>query len=192
VNVLLLCWTARFAVLLAAPLRSGLSARLAAAAACLALPITASFAAAWKAPRMAWAAPLVSTEVAPDTRAAAAWLRAHAVPGEVFTIARPDPGQRLYDDATAIVAMSGVPAWIARPAIHRTVGGLSGRVAEERLAILEQVWNAADATQALSRLRDARVDYYVVTGDQGPPWDPGCLNAAHRLPTIAIYAARQR
>lgn len=184
VTVILMCWSARWLVMLAP---RWTTARPMALAACAALPITAEYVATWKAPRMQWAGPFVTTAVSPDLIAAATWLRGAAGPGSAFAMADPDVKQILFDDAIAVVGLSGVPAWVARPGIELLAGGSAAAETRHRLQVLSAVAAAPDAATALEPLRADRVGFYIVTNRSEPSWDPTHAGAAFRDGNVAIY-----
>ncbi len=192
VVVLLLVWNARFLVLLA-PGWTGRRAatRTAALASCAMLPLTAAVVKDWKAPRMKWGATFVATPVAPEVIAAAAWLRHAAGPASAFTIDRIDDSQVLFDLPTALVGMSGVPAWLARGGIQIMAGGTHAAVARQRITILADVAAAPDRATAFAPLRAARVDFYIASGMQSLRWDPDHATAAFHSGALAIYRTSQ-
>ncbi|MDR3562636.1 MAG: hypothetical protein P4N59_14540 [Negativicutes bacterium] len=181
VVVVLLCWNARWLVLLTP---KWIEARRMALIACVALFIPGFFVAAWKAPRMYWAEPFVTSEVPRDLIAAASWLRAEAGPASAFTLARVDEKQVLKDDATVLMGLSGVPAWLARAGTQRLTGNA---VVRQRLFILANIAAAPDSATAFAQLRENGIDFYVVIGTDGPTWDPDRSVAAFRRGTVAIY-----
>jgi hypothetical protein len=184
VTVILICWSARWLVLLTP---RWITARHLALTACLALPITSAFVAGWKAPRMGWSGPFVSTTFSPHLIAAASWLRAAAGPASAFTMAALSVTPVLFDDATAVVGLSGVPAWVARPGIQVLAGGLRAAETQHRMQVLSDAANARDAATAFGALRAARVDFYIVTDDTEPRWDTTHDRAAFRDGDVAIY-----
>ena len=182
--IILLVWNARWFVLLAP---GWTRARGMALISCAVLPVTAIWITDWKAPRMAWGAPFVSASVSPDVIAAAAWLRKEAGRANVFTLSRMDENIVLFDEQMALVSLSGVPAWLARPGIHTLAGGASAAAMRLRLATLTDIAAAADKTTALAPLHSAKVDFYIVHDPAGPRWDTDRAAAAFRSGDLAIY-----
>lgn len=184
VTVILICWSARWVAMLAP---RWTSARPMALASCAALPITATSVAGWKAPRMQWAGPFITTRVSLHLIAAASWLRQAAGPASAFTMADLNPTPILFDDATAVVGLSGVPAWVARPEIEMRAGGSRAAETQRRLQVLAEAAAAPDAAAAFQTLRAARVYFYIVTNRGEPGWDPTHAEAAFRDGDVAIY-----
>ena len=155
----------------------------------LALPLLWSGARTLGAPKFPWGAQFDSWRVAQGLPQAAAFLRARARPGEIFALQGLDFGAMAsIDAATQLAALSGVPAWLARPAVHKS-GGAREKVALERHAALVDVAQQASAPVALQRLRELGVAWYVVVDGNAPRWDPGRRLAAFRSGSVAVYSA---
>jgi len=120
---------------------------------------------------------------------AARFLRAHASPGDVFAVREVDLRGEAVDPATRLLALSGVPAYIARPNMQVFRGGERERIARGRYADLARVASEASADAALKRLRELGIRWYVVLGE-GPAWDPGVRGAAFVSGRVAVYASR--
>lgn len=169
VVVFLFCWNARWLVLLAPSWTRALPMAI---AACIGLTVTTRCVATWKAPKMEWATEYVRTRVSPNLIAAAAWLRHSASPGNAFAEALADDQAVLFDDAGVVTALSGVPAWVARPGVQVLAGGSRAAETRHRLRVLARVGAAPDMVTALKPLRAAGVGFYIVTNHLEPRWDP--------------------
>jgi len=96
------------------------------------------------------------------------------------------------DAAAELGALSGMPAYIARPYIHMAHGGERQLVAQERHAALEAVARETRSSAALARLAALGVRWYVVTGERGPAWDPQRRLAVFRDRRVAVYLSSSR
>ncbi|WP_424812012.1 hypothetical protein [Roseococcus sp. YIM B11640] len=182
VTLVLQLWVARALVLLLPRLARPMPLALGALAAGL---VTWQSGAAWKAPRMEWARSFRHNEVPRPVVEAAAWMRANAGRSDAFALARPDPAAILMDEGALLAGLSGVPSYLARAGLHRM--NRPGQVAERETALAAIVAAPSEA-EAMARLHAIRVGFYVVTGGQGPDWDPDLTRANFRAEGIAIYA----
>ena len=102
------------------------------------------------------------------------------------------PGWVPTDAAVELTALSGMPAYIARPYLHLAHGGERQWVAQERQAALEAVARETQASAALARLAALGVRWYVVTGERGPIWDPERQFAVFRDRRVVVYLSTSR
>lgn len=177
-------WTAAALVL-----RFGVRWRVLLLCVALALPLLWSGARTLGAPKFPWGAQFDSWRVAPGLPQAASFLRARARPGESFAVQGLDFGAMASIDAgTQLAALSGVPAWLARPAVHKS-GGEREKVALERHAALLRVAGENELADAMARLRGLGVAWYVVADGSAPRWDSGRRLAAFVSGSVAVYSA---
>ena len=154
----------------------------------LALPLLWSGARALGAPKFAWGAQFDSWRVAQGLPQAATFLRERARPGEMFALQGLSfDSLAAIDAATQLAALSGVPAYLARPAVHKS-GGERQATALARHAALTEVAEQSSAPAALRRLRELGVAWYVVADGSGPRWDPGRRLAAFTSGGVAVYS----
>jgi hypothetical protein len=167
----------------------------------------AAFVALWpqsglwqEAPKFSWGWNYYARALTPGLVQAAAFLRREGKPGDVFAVQGLQrgwvPSSRSgwvpTDAAAELGALSGMPAYIARPYIHMAHGGERQLVAQERHAALEAVARETRSSAALARLAALGVRWYVVTGERGPAWDPQRRLAVFRDPSVAVYLSRSR
>jgi hypothetical protein len=154
----------------------------------LALPLLWGGARTLGAPKFAWGAQFDSWRVAQGLPQAAAFLRARARPGDAFAVQGLDFGAMASIDAgTQLAALSGVPAWLARPTVHKS-GGEREKTALARHAALAEVAEQSSAPAALRRLRELGVAWYVVADGSAPRWDPARSLAAFRANSVTVYS----
>jgi hypothetical protein len=121
---------------------------------------------------------------------AATYIRRSAIPGDLIAAQGLSYGWVSTDIATQLVGMTGVPAYIARPFIHFEGKGPRHEVALKRYFELKQVAAEASVPDALARLRELGVSWYVVVGKAGPLWDPARGQAAFSNGEVAVYSTR--
>src|SRR2546422_1684155 len=153
-----------------------------------------------EAPKLSWGWNYYARAVAPGLAEAAGFLRKEGKPGEQFAVAPLQrgwapierPGWVPTDAAVELSALSGMPAYIARPYLDVLQGGERRWVAEERLAELEAIERETRPRAALGRLGAKGVSWYVVTGGVGPRWDPDRQLAAFTQGKVAVYRITNR
>jgi hypothetical protein len=154
----------------------------------LALPLMWAQMHALAAPKMLWGARFVSQQVAPGLPQTAAFLRQHSRPGQIFAVDGLSMAEGVVDVAVQLGAMSGMPAYLARPAIHFT-GGEREKTALERSAALKRLAQEESPVAALERLRTLGIAWYVMRDGKAPRWDPERRRAVFASGSLAVYSA---
>jgi hypothetical protein len=154
----------------------------------LALPVLWARTPALAAPKMSWGAKLASPKLEPGLVRAAAFLRRHSRPGQVFAMQGLGRDDLVIDAAVQLSAMTGMAAYLARPAIHLS-GGTRERIALERLVALGRLKEEESPPRALERLRELGIAWYVVPDGQRPRWDPERRHAVFASGGFAVYSA---
>ena len=152
-----------------------------------ALPFLWTNAAEMARPKFYWSRQFATHTVAPDLLAAADFLRSRARAGDTFA-AWPLPLRDVGVDApTELVALTAIPAFLARLWIHQALGGPSRIAAVDRYRALGEVAHAKDPQGAVQKMRELRVRWYVVTSPGAPVWDPQRNRAIWARGAVAIY-----
>lgn len=154
----------------------------------LALPLVWAQMHALAAPKMSWGASFASQKVAQGLPRTAAFLRQHSHPGQVFAVQGLGMAETVVDVAVQLGAMTGMPAYLARPAIHLT-GGEREKTALQRSAALKRLAEEESAIAALGRLRSLGIAWYVVPDGKTPRWDPERRRAVFASGSFAVYSA---
>ena len=153
----------------------------------VALPFVWTNAAEMARPKFYWSRPFAAHAVAPDLLAAADFLRSRARPGDTLA-AWPLPTRDVGVDApTELVALTAVPAYLARFWIHEARGGATRLVAMRRHLAIGEVAQTRDRESAMQKLKDLRVRWYVVTNPGEPGWDAQRSHAIWARGAVAIY-----
>ena len=154
----------------------------------LALPLIWTNAAPMARPKFNWGRPLAAHAVPRDLLAAADILRVRARPGDTFATSGLSSGRvPVVDAPTELVALTGVPTYLARLWIHEALGGATRIAAMRRYFALGEVAQAQDRESAMQKLRDLRVRWYVVTNPGEPAWDTQRSRATWARGAVAIY-----
>lgn len=159
------------------------------AAAVLALPPVMVTAPTMIHPKFRWGQRNASTRIPPGLVEAAAYLRRHAGAGDVFAAAGLSARYETFDPSMELCSLSGVPTYLSRPYQEMAKNPNRRRVAETRLAAMQEVDGAADYGSAMQRLQALGVRWYVDAEANGPRWDPSRTRAAFKSGTIALYFA---
>jgi hypothetical protein len=162
-----------------------------AAAAAVCLAVLAGSIATARRPVMAWTSAFYGTHVAPDLMALAAVLR--TTPGGSvaarprFAVAGQPADSRNMDPAAAVVALSGVPAYLSCPGFMVSTGGAVGIEAQRRLAVIARMDAAQDLSDLRTVMRSEGITHYVVTAATDAQFDPQRRAAAFRVGSHAVY-----
>jgi len=143
-------------------------------------------------PKFSWGWNYYARALTPGVVRTAAFLRKEGKPGDEFAVQGLQPGWVPTDAATELAALSGMPAYIARPYIHMAQGGERALVAQERYGALVAVARETRAPAALARLRRLGIRWYVVADGRGPAWDPEWRFAVFRDRKVAVYLSTSR
>jgi hypothetical protein len=143
-------------------------------------------------PKFSWGWNYYARALTPGVVRTAAFLRKEGKPGDEFAVQGLQPGWVPTDVATELAALSGMPAYIARPYIHMAQGGERALVAQERYGALVAVARETRAPAALARLRRLGIRWYVVADGRGPAWDPERQFAVFRDRRVVVYLSTSR
>jgi hypothetical protein len=154
----------------------------------LALAMLWPYSGLWRElPKFEWGWGYYGRPITPGLIDAASFLRRNARPGEQFAAQGLHREWVSMDVATQLAALTGMPAYLARPYVHIAQGGARKVVALQRYAALESVETEPRAATALARLGRLGIRWYVVAGERGPAWDPERRLAAFRDRGVAVY-----
>lgn len=155
-----------------------------------ALPAVMVGAAGMAWPKPDWAQSHATHRLEPGLLEAAAFLRRQAVrPGDTFAVAGLSDELAVVDVAAQLASLSGLPAYLARPYLEMIKDAPRKAVVTARLAALREIDRQTDYAAAAAMLQHIGVRWYVVTGEQGPRWDPARRHAAFVARSVGVYAA---
>jgi hypothetical protein len=150
----------------------------------------------WReSPTLSWGWNYYARALTPGLAQAAGFLRKEGQPGEQFAVAPLQrgwapierPGWVPTDAAIELAALSGMPAYLARPYLPILEGGERSWVAQERLAALEAIEHESAPQAALAHLAALGIRWYVVFGK--PAWD---AERAFAAPGVTVYRTTSR
>jgi hypothetical protein len=139
-------------------------------------------------PKFRWGWVHVSHKAVEGLPEAAAFLRRNARVGDEFGVAGLKLGFVDIDTATQLAALSGMPAYLARPFMQAPKTGRQA-IALERYKELGRVARADTASAAARELSRLGVQWFVVIGTEGPSWDRQRRAAVFTAGRVAVYAA---
>lgn len=120
------------------------------------------------------------------------YLREHGRPGQVFAVRGLELKWAPTDPAVQLISLSGMPAYLSYTSAHAIESPSRGKIALERYAGLARLEHAPSAAAALDELRALGIDWYVVIGWSGPPWDRERRQARFFEHNVALYAVPDR
>lgn len=141
-------------------------------------------------PKVDWGWLFYPHKVQPGVPEAAAFLRRNSVPGDLLAVQGLPQRWTPTDVGVQLASLSGTPAYVAYLVAHTADEGDRRRVALQRYVALAEVGAAEGQAQAMARLRDLGIQWYVVVGDEGPSWDRQRRRAAFASGRLAVYSGR--
>lgn len=161
-------------------------------AALLLLVVAGGAAIAFSAPRLAhpkfdWGQEGAAQRVPPGLVAAADFLRANAARGDIFAASGLREEFDLFDLATQVASLTGMPAYLSRPHLEMIKGEPRRSVVLARLRAIREMEGQADYDAAMRLLGAMGVRWYVHAGERGPRFDPGRSRAAFSSGALAVY-----
>jgi hypothetical protein len=158
-----------------------------AVASMVALPFTWITAGSLERPKPHWARFWVNYPVQPELLVASAILRSRSASGDVFAMPVREMSITNADAQTIVVALTGLPSYLARIGVQRMLGGVYSDVSSQRFQELGAIEAAADGTSALNQLAALGIRWYLVVEPGAPGWDPGRTRAVWSQGTAALY-----
>jgi hypothetical protein len=153
----------------------------------LALPLVWTQAAEMARPKFYWSRPFVGHKITPDLLAGAEILRSRSRPGDTFVAWRLPKSQANVDLPTEIVALTGLPAYLARFWIQEALGGSSRDIAVHRYRAISEISQTNDPHAAMQKLKEVRIRLYMTATTGEPAWDPNHRRALWARGAVAIY-----
>lgn len=136
---------------------------------------------------MPWSRSYHLQKITPGVVETAAYLKDHSERGDVFAIEGASIGTNLNAPVIELIALSGVPSFVARPELRTKLGGCVKAEIERRVAVLRSLSMTDDFEVATRTLRDNGIRWYLVLDGSRPKWDPDLQGAHLRADGIAVY-----
>lgn len=115
------------------------------------------------------------------------YLGAHSEPGDVFAIDAASIGATANAPVIELIALSGVPAYVARPELRARISSCIKAEVEHRVTVLASLAQAQDRQAAANIMRDNGIRWYLTFDDKPPTWDPDLHFVSLRADGIALY-----
>lgn len=185
-------WTMRFGALVFAERVKGRAGWRAPAAiglvAALAIAAQTTTIGAAKRPNFEWASAYFGLQTPRELLAIAPYLSDPANGRPRFAVANQPHEAHVEDDASRLVALSGMPAYIACPSFLLAVGGSISEEARRRLAVIEKLDRSPDVAELRRTMRIEGITHYVVTKPTDASFDPDRREALGRSGSYAVYS----
>src|SRR5712692_4971981 len=141
-------------------------------------------------PKFQWGWRFYPYKIQPGVLQAGTFLRRNSVAGDLFAVQGLRLGWAPTDLAIQLVSLSGMPAYLGYAIAQIDDPGRRREVALERHAALNQVAAMESMNEALGRLRNLGIQWYVVADRSGPRWDPERRHAVFVDGSVAVYSTR--
>lgn len=141
-------------------------------------------------PKFQWGWRFYARPVEAGVPEAAAFLRRRSGPGDLFAVQGLPLRATATDLAVQLSSLSGMPAYLGYLAGQMADPGERRQVALQRYALLKRVDGMETREEALARLRQLGLRWYVVPGNHGPRWDPERRRAAFVDRMVAVYEVK--
>ncbi len=141
-------------------------------------------------PKFQWGWRFYPYKVQPGVLPAAAFLRGNSVAGDLFAVQGLPLRWVATDLAIQLSSLTGMPAYLGYAIAQITGEGQRRQVALERRAALNRVEATESLDDALGRLRELGIQWYVVADRSGPRWDPERRHAVFVDGSVAVYSTR--
>jgi len=161
--------------------------QMTAIAAAIALPFTWMSASDRMNPKFFWGRLWVTFRVQPELQQAAAFLRDRGGSSDVFAAPIRHFEVTSVDAATVVIALTGMPAYVARVGVHRVLGGIYQETASKRSVEVAAIERAPDRQAAMRQLAKLGIRWYLATEADTPSWDRLRKGAAWTRGSFALY-----
>jgi hypothetical protein len=155
---------------------------------CTIVPL--GFASVLATPRMSWAHVHYDTSVDRSLLLAGQYIAVNKQARDILAVDNLSPTAALSDQATILVAQTGVPTFLSRLGLYGARNGTAGLLVNSRLEILTKIHNAATLQEANELLRAHSLTWYVVGASDPPAWDPRGFAAKLSVGEWLVYLAR--
>lgn len=187
-------WSVRFIGMAAAALLPGATAsvswKLLVFAATISLALMAANISEVRRPQMDWAKNFYDVQFPPALFAVASELKKNVEHTPRFVVAGQPEASRDIDDASALVALSGIPAYISRPRLFELRSDNVGNEARRRTEVVKRL-DAAPTVSALKQLMASEhITHYLVENTTQMAFDSERAGAAWKSGQYAIYTDR--
>ncbi|MGH6979748.1 MAG: hypothetical protein ACREFC_00935, partial [Stellaceae bacterium] len=137
---------------------------------------------------MTWAKRYYDVPVEPGLPRAAAFLRAHARPGDIMAVPVADAYDQLFGPANELIGLTGIPIYVARIEYNSKYFGVDfATLTARRAGEIAAIEREPDRAGALAALRTLGIAWYVAVGPHLPAWDADGADATFHAGTTFVY-----
>jgi hypothetical protein len=105
----------------------------------------------------------------------------------VFSVIPQNPDEDLKDPATQVSSMTELPAYLARPVVHRLWGEPWHGVAQSRMAQLDRLLKMTSLEEARAEMTRLRMSWLIVAASDQPAFDRDHARAEFRSGSVSVY-----
>ena len=139
------------------------------------------------APRMAWAKGFYDLPITPGLVATAQYVRPRRSLGDVFVFLPPDPQADLHDPAIQFASLVDLPAYVARPVMHRLWGEPWSGVAQSRVEQITAISKMTRMEEVYAAMDRLGIAWGITIGADNPTFDQDGSRAEFRSGSISLY-----
>ena len=138
---------------------------------------------------MSWASFAHNQSTTPGLLDSAAYIKAHASPGDVMVIGTPSNGPMQGAAITDLISLTGVPAYVARARMTKSLCIQS--ILQNRLSVLKTLSAIDNWPEAQRFLQSNGIRWVAFPAGGRPKWDTGLNAAAFSSKGMSVYDAGQ-
>lgn len=184
VYVLMIVWTAKFALLVT---HKAITQFAASSAAIASLASTVLWMPTAKISHVVLDRPYDNINMTPGVIAAGYWIHHQAKRGESIAVAGISTEEKLYDIATVLMSISGAPAYVSRAGLYLVSGRPRADTVKHRLAELDRIHNADNFNIATHILLENGIGFYAADKGSLPNWDKNGDTANFRTGDLFVW-----
>ena len=138
---------------------------------------------------MSWASFAHNQSTTPGLLDSAAYIKAHASPGDVMVIGTPSNGPMQGAAITDLISLTGVPAYVARARMTKSLCIQS--ILQNRLSVLKTLSAIDNWPEAQRFLKANGIRWVAFPAGGRPKWDTGLNAVAFSSKGMSVYDAGQ-
>ena len=140
---------------------------------------------------MSWASFAHNQSTTPGLLDSAAYIKAHASPGDVMVIGKPSVGPAQETAIIDLISLTGVPAYLARTEIRMKKSQCVRDILQKRIGVLQTLSVIDNWPEAQKFLQTNGIRWVAFPSGGHPKWDTGLKAAAFSSKGMSIYDAGQ-
>lgn len=187
VYVVMIIWTAKFALQFT---QKTVTPMVASTAALAALASTILWMPTAKISHVVLDRPYDNIDITPGVIAAGRWIHQEAKRGESIAVADIPTDEKLYDIPTVLMSLSGAPAYVSRAGLYLVSGPPRADTVRERLEKLRRIHEAPTPTEANQWLLQDGIGFYVTQKENPPAWDREGHTATLKTGDLLVWRVR--